>query len=167
MSHSRDKTKNIFLYFFTQFKLTISIILYNVNILGFIKQLLTGTTNELFLHAMIKLFYRWPLVFRAFFYFLSYHVFTLINCNRLTQFFLEIYYALFPRFPRYYVNSFLVTVINMTYKNLASKCETAVNLLIQIKKVSSTEKKNRNKTTNPSWIKPKSLYSIYSGYQWH
>ena len=61
-------------------------------------------------------------------------------------------------FSHYYVNSLLVTVINMTYKNLASKCETAVNLLIQIKKVSSTEKKNRNKTTNPSWIKPKSLY---------
>lgn len=44
-------------------------------------------------------------------------------------------------FSHYYVNSLPVTVINMTYKNLASKCETAVNLLIQIKKVFRARKR--------------------------
>ena len=41
-------------------KLTISLILYTVNILGFAIRLFAGTTNDLFLHALLKLFHRWP-----------------------------------------------------------------------------------------------------------
>ena len=48
-------------------KLTISLIVYTIIILGYITRLLTRVADDLFLHASWKLFHCWPLVFLTFF----------------------------------------------------------------------------------------------------